>query len=534
MGLFDTSSTAKSTSTQRVNPTFSPWADAGLNEYFTKSYDFLKSDPQQWITPFNPIQQEALNNWTDYIPSLTGVYAGATSGAQGVAGQANSAAQRDAYDPTYAVNAKLLPTVNVNDIGSRGFATASTGTLGDAQRAGYTGYNAPQLGNASTWQGQGYNAALVGDASQYLNGDIERANAASLLDNFDSYMNPYLGDVVNSSLAEYDQSLGADRARRDALAAKNRAFGDSAYDIGSAAYDSDAQRQRASLAAGLRSDAFMNAAGLSNLDASRRQETGIFNAGEANNRDIQRANLALQSQGFNASAINDARAFAATARNQSERDAATAQNEFRLQQAGFDAESARFLADAANRSEADYAAALNQFAQTRYSEEGLTNRFNADAESAALADTYAAERSAAEQNAAAENTARQNFFNAQVDINQANADRANQAGQFNANYQQQARDQYLQALRDSTAFADQRLNYLTNRDSALMDIGNQLWNMQNAQNLAPLQQLQTYQNLLNPDFLNATSGKEIQGWDTTKQKSSDPFGTFLSIASLFS
>ena len=95
------------------------------------------------------------------------------------------------------------------------------------------------------------------------------------------YQNPYLKDVVDTTLGDYDVNSGRVRANQAAQAAQGGAFRGSRYALREANTEGELARGRAAAEAGLRSDAFKTAAGLSSQDADRRQSAGAFNATQA-------------------------------------------------------------------------------------------------------------------------------------------------------------------------------------------------------------------------------------------------------------
>ena len=105
-----------------------------------------------------------------------------------------------------------------------------------------------------------------------------RVSAQSLLDNLDAYMSPYINDVVDTTLAEYDENAARTRAAQSAQAAANGAFGGSRYGILEAITEGEIGRTRASTEANLRDQAFQVGAGLSADDANRRQSASATNA----------------------------------------------------------------------------------------------------------------------------------------------------------------------------------------------------------------------------------------------------------------
>ena len=78
----------------------------------------------------------------------------------------------------------------------------------------------------------------------------------SLLDNLDSYMNPYTDKVVNTTLAGFDENAGRTRAQQAANLAKTKAFGGSRAGVREGITEELLSGQRSGLEAGLRSDAF--------------------------------------------------------------------------------------------------------------------------------------------------------------------------------------------------------------------------------------------------------------------------------------
>jgi hypothetical protein len=142
------------------------------------------------------------------------------------------------------------------------------------------------LGNQSQW-----NAAVDLTRSALQSGPAGYS-AESLLTGLDKYQNPYLKDVVGSALADYDAGAARTRAQQDLNLAGN--FGGSGDAITRSLTEGELARGRASLTANLYSDAFNNAAYLSNLDAQRRQQAGAGNASYANAFNSQKLAAAAQ------------------------------------------------------------------------------------------------------------------------------------------------------------------------------------------------------------------------------------------------
>lgn len=117
----------------------------------------------------------------------------------------------------------------------------------------------------------------------------------SLLDGLQGYINPYMHNVVDNTLSDYDENSGKVRAAQAAQAAGSGAFRGSRYGIREADTEGQLARGRATTESGLLSDAFNTAAGLSNQDAGRRQSAAEGNASRS--LQAQTAGTADQLQG---------------------------------------------------------------------------------------------------------------------------------------------------------------------------------------------------------------------------------------------
>jgi len=109
--------------------------------------------------------------------------------------------------------------------------------------------------------------------------------AASLLENLDGYMSPYRKEVVDTTAADFDAMAGKTRAAQDLAIAGEAAFGGSGAALTKSATEGELARGRATTMATLLDQMFNTGAGLSNLDAGRRQSASSENAAlEAANR----------------------------------------------------------------------------------------------------------------------------------------------------------------------------------------------------------------------------------------------------------
>jgi hypothetical protein len=141
--------------------------------------------------------------------------------------------------------------------------------------------NAAKLGSSPMY---GQAADIFGKvAGAGANGyQAQNASAASLLDGLQNYMSPYTNDVVNTTLAGFDQNAGQQRAQAALDEARTGAFGGSGAAITRSMLGDNLARTRAATEAGLRDQAFNVGSGLSAQDAGFRQQANIANAGFQN------------------------------------------------------------------------------------------------------------------------------------------------------------------------------------------------------------------------------------------------------------
>lgn len=119
------------------------------------------------------------------------------------------------------------------------------------------------------------------------------------------YQNPYLKDVLDTSLSDYD--VGTDRAANAFRVANiaGGASGSGSNPVGAAIFAGEANRGRGALSSGIRSNAFNTAAGLGMQDAGRflaadqsnqqaKLAADTFNNQQAQARNMFDANLGMQ------------------------------------------------------------------------------------------------------------------------------------------------------------------------------------------------------------------------------------------------
>ena len=248
-----TSSTQTTNQVQTDTPTVSPWLDTMFKGFGDKVNAFSQTDPNSYVADASPLQQKAF----DAAGGLGG-WQSLMSGAQGMAKTAGGAganlATAGGYNPTMMSNTALGPMAHIS---------------------------------ASTIDGM--------DRSRY--------------------MDPYLNDVVNTTMADFDQNAGQVRSAQAANAAANGAFSSSRYGLREAQTEDNLARARATTGAGLRSAAFDKATGMMQFDAGQRQNAAGFNAGADNQRTLSQGQIDAATAAANAAAQNRSSEFGADATN---------------------------------------------------------------------------------------------------------------------------------------------------------------------------------------------------------------------------
>jgi hypothetical protein len=509
MGLSSSKKTTKvdqkSTEQGTSTPTNPQWATDVIQGHAARINDLAGRDPYSFVAGPSELQEKAwaqalgLGGWQAQMTD-------AAAAAKDIDTEANLAALTGYQAP------KIGPA-------AQGQAMSYDPALvGNPILAGYKCYDAPQLGSASLASAQGYNSTQV-DPAQFAairEAQAFTANASRGADFMAPYQNPYLKDVVDTTLADMDEEAGKVRAQQAADAAKNRAFGGSRLALREAATEGELGRARASAAANLRSNAFSTAAGLGMADADRVTNVGMFNAGQLgetsrvnakaeNDRSALQAQLDQQRNIRNADAADAAAAFLSTAKNKASEVNSGYQNLFKTTQAGLDVGAAQTEAEGYNRAQIANSQTQSQFA---------------------LAD-QAAKNTAASQNMSAANTfglsnleaqrllqleqakfdAQQGMFNAGNGLDLAKFN----AGQRDAAAQRQAQVAGLLAQFANSTATNQRADL-----GLLAEMGNQQWTTNQARAQAPLTQAQLVAQMMGSMPFNLFNGRETTGSNTLK------------------
>ena len=354
------SSKTKSSSTtnqvQTDTPTVSPWLDTMFKGFGDKVNAFAQTDPNSYVADASPLQQKAF----DAAGGLGG-WQSIMAGAQGMAKTA-------------------------------GGAGANLATAGGAG-ANLAGTNLATAG--------GYNPTMMGNIALGPMSHID----ASTIDGMDRsrYMDPYLNDVVNTTMADFDQNAGRVRSAQAANAAANGAFSSSRYGLREAQTEDNLARARASTGAGLRSAAFDKATGMMQFDAGQRQNAAGFNAGADNQRTLSQGQIDAATAAANAAAQNRSSEFGADATNRA----------------------SMFNTDATNRASMFNTDATNRASMFNTDATNRTSMFNANQEDTALQRMLAAaglitnQATAIGEGSRADLAAQLGAGNTQYQINQA-------------------------------------------------------------------------------------------------------------------
>jgi len=130
----------------------------------------------------------------------------------------------------------------------------------------------------------------------YMNAATPFASGGKAYNYVDSYLNPYLKDVVDSSASDFDAHAGNVRAQQALDLAGAGAFGGSGAALTQSMTEGELARGRASTLAGLRSRAYEQALGAASGDADRATQARIANAQTALQDRAQKAGLGFQAQ----------------------------------------------------------------------------------------------------------------------------------------------------------------------------------------------------------------------------------------------
>ena len=147
---------------------------------------------------------------------------------------------------------------------------------------------------------RGVAGAGANTAGRVQLGSAAEMSGQSLLDNLQAYMSPYTKDVVDTSLADFDEGAGEAQAQAQLDLGGDATFGGSGGAIGLAKLRGELARGRGSLSAGLRDQGFARGTALSADDANRRQQAAAANMAARNQFALNQGTMDQQNNQFNA------------------------------------------------------------------------------------------------------------------------------------------------------------------------------------------------------------------------------------------
>jgi hypothetical protein len=200
-----------------------------------------------------------------------------TSGLQGLGGQISDLSKLDPYSLVAGPD-KLQTQAGQ---GASGLTTSP-----------YFGQGADMLKGVAGAGANTYNPAMMGD--------VGKVSGASGLTNLSAWMNPYTNDVVNTTLAGFDENAGRTRASQQLDLANDSTFGGSGGSILRSLTERGLAQDRAGTEASLRDQAFNTAAGYSSQDADRTQQASLANLSADLTRATANQNALNQGGQFNA------------------------------------------------------------------------------------------------------------------------------------------------------------------------------------------------------------------------------------------
>lgn len=164
-------------------------------------------------------------------------------------------------------------------------------------------------GLGSGWQGS---TAAATDRAGYLSGApmvAQRSAGQTLLDvDLEGYQNPWEDQVVDTTLAGFDETAGMNRAALAAQQARGQKFSGSGSAIERSMFERGSLQDRAGIEANLRSQGFDRATELASRDMDRTQQNRQFNASQGNSMTVAERDAMLRSTGLLGDLSNSAAA----------------------------------------------------------------------------------------------------------------------------------------------------------------------------------------------------------------------------------
>lgn len=497
MGSKKVKTTSNETAT--TTPNVPSWAQQPVQNYFSTVGQFQNTPFSQWMPTQN-------NNLT---------------AAFGMSGQLGNNNKNQGYSTAsliaQGVNNQLMnrPTLTVETTDP--FSPYDVAQVQAPQKyspqnvAGPTSYKATNVADVAS---PNFMAATLADLGGWQNyaakagqiGDVQGAGGATAAQFMDLYKNPATAALVDATLANYDKSSGKAKADYEAKALLNGGFGGSGYAIGNAELLGNIERERAMTEAELRNQAWLNALDAAKSDSGLATQASIANANNSSAQAIAQAQMNTQANIFNAGTGKD---FALSKFN--------AANDMSKFNAGQWNDLSSLIYGTQNQNAQQNAAAQNAAAANSFNAQVANAQQNAAAQNNAYQNFYNTNNANAQQNAAAQNAANANFFNTAWDQQKFNTGSINDFALANAQLNQNALAQQLQAAGLLGDLQSARNDSARADANTLLDLGQAEWNMQNQ--TSPLAQLLIQQGLIDPSLYSPFVGQTINtsGTSTSKQ-----------------
>ena len=209
--------------------------------------------------------------------------------------------QQQAFAGAAGLTPQTVPMAPMGGMGGK--ADPSLGP--QVNGGGGDGYQAPETNGPMAPGGRMDNYGIAslmglgaGLAGPNMTGPAAQGSASVFSqDALQSRMSPYLSQVVDASLADYDTGVGRDRAQADLAASRSGGAWNSNNAIASALRSENAVRGRGTLSATLRDTGFGRAADILGRDNDRETQASLANAQMSNQ--LQMFNAGQQDNALN-------------------------------------------------------------------------------------------------------------------------------------------------------------------------------------------------------------------------------------------
>lgn len=293
-----TKSTTNQNTSATVTPTNLPGIDTQISGLAGRIGDTFKGlDPYSLVPGADPLQTQAASSAAG-LGTFTG-YGGGTQAAPGgpsigatLSGLSGKVATAQAnYDPSKFGNAPTGDTsyASTDSFGASPPGAPQGGPMGQAgvyqptdPSSSYANVGPPTANTGAAFgAGAPSSGNPYGDAMNTLR-DVSTTGGSSvqagdIAGNISGLMNPYVKDVRDTAIADYNQGAGYTRAENKLSLAGDTTFGGSGGAIQTALSNDAIDRGRGTLSAGIMKDGFDRAAALATQQAGFNQQASLAN-----------------------------------------------------------------------------------------------------------------------------------------------------------------------------------------------------------------------------------------------------------------